>query len=242
MATIAMSIIRSAFTHLGVFNPSQPVPDNDGRVALDALNRLINTWQAQRLALPQEALYEYPLTVGKQAYTVGPASPVDFIQNRPDVAFRASIVPQVTATGTYERPIPVLSVQEWQAEPFKDLSGTFPLKVYYDRTVPNGTLYYWPTPTTSCRTRLYVPTAINTFSDVADNQDLPPAYEEALIYNLALRLALPYGRPVDPMLAKFAADSVYVLKRMNSMLEDLVIDPQLGNRTARKPWNWLSGQ
>lgn len=237
MSTTATKVIKASLYTLGFVAPGQPLSAELAQISLDALNRLIDTWRGSRLNLPREARSTKVLSVGVQAYTIGPGG--NFNQARPETAFRASIMP-VTTGQAYEQPIPVLDVQEWQAVGVKTLSGTFPTKVYYDRSYPLGTLSVWPIPTTAPTLVLYVPVPLAAFTDMTTSVDLPAIYEEALIYNLAIRMAPMLAKEPSPTIMKLATDTLQAMKRVNSMLEELVVDPALGR--SGRPYNWLTNQ
>ncbi len=79
---------------------------------------------------------------------------------------------------------------------------------------------------------LYRADQIAGFSDLTTNYDFPPGYQDALEYNLAVRLAIPYGRMVTPELRQMASDSLALIKRQNYKLTDLAIDPALTHSHA----------
>jgi hypothetical protein len=62
--------------------------------------------------------------------------------------------------------------------------------------------------------------ALAQFGSVSDTVDLPTGYEDALHFNLALRLYPQYGRPggIDPVLAANAQISKAALVDLNSQI------------------------
>ncbi len=140
-----------------------------------------------------------------------------------------------TATNPVEIPRSLITDDAYQALRLKQLSSLLWTDVYYNATYGHGlgTIFIWPTPTTTINDFvLYRADQIAGFSDLTTNYDFPPGYQDALEYNLAVRLAIPYGRMVTPELRQMASDSLALIKRQNYKLTDLAIDPALTHSHA----------
>jgi hypothetical protein len=74
---------------------------------------------------------------------------------------------------------------------------------------------------------LYTPQATVGYTALTDDLTFAPGYEEALHYNLALRLCRPYGRPIDPDLKEMADTTLSRIKSANVRLDD---------RQVATPW------
>ena len=77
--------------------------------------------------------------------------------------------------------------------PNKNTSGT-PVQFYYDPKIDFGTMFIWPAPTSTddlMRFTYYRP--LEVFADSEDAPDFPNEWIEALVYNLAVRLAPRFG-------------------------------------------------
>jgi hypothetical protein len=80
------------------------------------------------------------------------------------------------------------------------------------------------------------------YTALTDDLTFAPGYEEALHYNLALRLCRPYGRPIDPDL-KEGETALSRIKSANVRLDDRqVATPGLAglrHQRGRQPMkNW----
>ncbi len=64
-----------------------------------------------------------------------------------------------------------------------------PQGIWYQRTVPNGIITFWPIPQIAYAVNLYLWQNLQTVTDATVNIDLPPGYQTAIEYNLALELA-----------------------------------------------------
>jgi hypothetical protein len=74
-----------------------------------------------------------------------------------------------------------------------------------------------------------------------DNVVVPPGYEEAIISNLAVRLALGFGKPVGQELAMLASQSKASIQSLNTPRLRLRTDPALRGRRSGL-YNWMSGE
>lgn len=233
------ALIRRALRILGVLAAESPLPAADGADGLVTLNGMIRAWQGQRLTLYVVQAYTYDLVSGQQDYTIGPGGHFD--QVRPMTIERVSIISYQNPDQPLEMAIdPIFDTQQWQAISTKNVTSALPVYVYYEPTFPLGTLKYFPVPYQQpLSTRLYIPTPLQQFANGTTDYTFPPVYEEALVYQLAKRLAIEYGRPFDGDLKDMANEAIAVMKRTNITLVDLELDPALLWR--RRYFNWLSG-
>lgn len=134
-----------------------------------------------------------------------------------------------------EIPRGILTDDAYQAIRLKGLVSNLFTNVYYNPTTPFGTIYLWPDPPTNVNQLvLYLESVFTGFADASTSYDYPdtPGYAEAIEYNLSVRLAGPYGRPLPPDIAMLAAESLALIKRANYKLTDLPTDPALTKNRA----------
>jgi len=93
----------------------------------------------------------------------------------------------------FDRVMEVKAREDYMRIPQKDLQGS-PIILYYSPQVSNGQVYVWPAPNTINGTIevTYLRT-IQDFDSASDNPDFPQEWIEAIVYNLAVRLAPAYG-------------------------------------------------
>jgi hypothetical protein len=87
---------------------------------------------------------------------------------------------------------------------------------------------------------LYSLRAVSQFATLTTEVTLAPGYAEAIEYNLALRLAAPYGATIDPDVRRQAGQALAWVKTANTRITDLAIDVAL-TQGAQPPWNILAG-
>jgi hypothetical protein len=140
-----------------------------------------------------------------------------------------------SASPTVEIPLTIFTDDAWQAIQVKALTSAAGINtgLYYNPTYTTselGSIYLWPIPATADNDlALYLRKPLTTFADLTTQYYLPDGCEEALEYNLALRLCGPYTVPVDQDVKALAKSSMAIFKRSNYRLADLAMDPAFTN-------------
>lgn len=90
--------------------------------------------------------------------------------------------------------------REWQEQPNKHQTGT-PTHIYYRPDAYTGWLHVWPMPDAYWQANGSVGVLfhrpIQDIGIASDEVDFPPEWHEALIYQLAIRLAPNYGMAIN---------------------------------------------
>jgi len=238
--TAVRSILTRAVRLLGAVAQGTALAAGDAADALTALNGMLQSWNIQSLAIYTKNFDAYTLVPGKQIYTVGPtgdiaASP----QQRPSSIDRVQL--RVTSvTPTLELPIEMVNDAEWADIRIKGIATQYPSKIYSDGGFPNLGIYLWPIPTAAYQIVLWSWSQLPTITDINLDLDLPPGYERAIIYNLAVELASEYGRVPSPQVQQIAMDSFALLKRINSSNSTLKCDEAV--LSGRGTFNWMTGE
>jgi hypothetical protein len=81
--------------------------------------------------------------------------------------------------GTLDYPVDPITSEEYEKIGIKTLSGPWPKTVYYQHSMPNGVLNYWPNPS-SGEMHLFCDTVLNRFQSLSETITLPPGYLMAL--------------------------------------------------------------
>jgi len=185
-----LDILTRAMRFVGILAGGEtPSAEDTADVALIA-NGMLDAWAMDRLYVFTESLVTAALTSGTQNYAIGPSAAAPFNVTRPTRLRAANL--QVTTTAPFvEIPLTLLEDTEWMAIPVKAITGTYPTKVWYERTHPNGTLHFWPIPTSGLNVVLDYETQLAQFVNLTDTFTFPPGYFEAIYQNLALRLCTP---------------------------------------------------
>jgi hypothetical protein len=232
MSVVALDLVTAAFQNLNVFQQGASIPNAQANDAFLRMNRMLGIWAAQPFTIPATVGETFALVAGKggpsNPYTIGIGG--DFNTDRPLSPDYISAV-GLKLGGT----TPAVEIQRalytrdaYQAIAIKELSSALFTGLYYvpTRSGVLGTINLWPVPNTTLHSLvLYHDSPLVAFADLnATTYDLPPGYEEAIIYNLERRLATPYGRamPADDLL--LANAGMRLIKRVNVGLLDMPND------------------
>lgn len=225
----AGDLIRAA-GRLIAWHPGQSGNADEMSAALAALNGMLDAWNAQRLAVYSVRRDTFPLQTGKQSYTIGTGG--DLNTERPARIERANVI----LPDGLHRPLELVLATDWAALRLPNLTSTFPTRLYYDRGAPLGTIWLWPTPTQANQIELFTWQKLPRFSALTDPAQLPEGYEEAVRYNLALRLAHELRVPIPEFVVHQARESMATIKRMNLPRPRLTTEPVMDEPRARFDW------
>lgn len=225
------ALIGDAFALLNVFLPGESIPAADANFALRSLNRMLDAWRQQALLIPLVARERFDLdgvTGGPtDPYTIGPGG--DFDTDRP--ANQNSIVSAnlvLTATSPEVRvPLGIYTTTAYDANQLPSMTSSQPTGLYYNPTYEDdlGSIFLWPVPNTATNDlELFLQKPIAQLADLSTGYWLPNGYEDALVYNLARRLAGPYGHPLSDEDTNMAWSSLGVIERANTQIFDLAND------------------
>ena len=188
-------IITQALRLITFLGVGQTATGPDAVDALAVANRMLASWRIERLmAFSIDRVTGLSLVVAKQSYTVGPGGDWDMV--RPVKIERASLHYEPNGSDLeypFSKP---LNETQWQAISDKDTESTIPYLIWYDTDFGSngrGTCHLWPVPSASAHeVILYVWNPLGTLA-LATDLAFPPGYEEAILYNLAVRLAPEFG-------------------------------------------------
>lgn len=223
MATAA-DLIKSSLRLIGAIASGETPTAAEQADAFAVLNQMLDSWSTQELAIYAKVREEFSLTAGQQLRTMGASG--NFATTRP-VLIEAATIEDQSSSGTPEYPLDIIYVQQWAGITQKSLESTFPQTLYVEDTYPNLNLYFWPVPSAANKVVLYSLKPLTAFASTATTISYPPGYEEALRYNLAIRLAPEFGLNASPDVVALAMEFKANIKRKNIKPEFLKCDGAL---------------
>lgn len=225
--TTATSLIASALRKISSNRPGAGIDGNEATAALETLNFMLQSWSDDGLLPPSRAIESFSLVVGQASYTIG--SGANFSTTRPDIIndiwYRDA--------SNNDRMLRQITRQQYDELPLKTTQGV-PDYYFYDTQYPNGVIYIYPTADTA--NTLYIDSLkpFTTLATTATSISLPGQYNEAIIYNLAVRLAPEYGYPLSDDVRGLAGQSLSQIRSLNAKpqvaeFDDLLVKPRYWN-------------
>lgn len=213
-------IIRRALRLLGSLGQGENPSAADQSEGLEALNGLLDSWNAESLIVPARTKTAKTLVSGTQSYTIGESGDINVA--RPPQIIQGEAYIQ---DGSQEYELRVYSAAEWASIYQKTLTSWRPSVLYYEPSAPLGRVWLWQVPDSSAYIlNLWLPTLLSQIQGVTDIFYLPPGYAEALLFNLAVRLAEEWGKQLSPTTIELANNSLARIKAMNATLPSMVCD------------------
>lgn len=216
--------VAASLRLLGVLASGETSSAAEATDGLSALNRMLGSWSAEGSMVPFKVREEFTLTPGTASYTMGPSGV--FNTTRPIDIERATIEIQ-SSTPVSEYPVRIVTIAEWAAIGLKDLASDVPTDLYPEGTYPLETLNLYPVPSVANKLVLYSMKALTAIATLDTAVSLPPGYDRAIIYNLAVELAPEYGKAVPDTVAMVAMESKATLMRLNDKPRYLGMDSAL---------------
>lgn len=227
--TTPRQIITFALKEIGAIGQGQVPSAEDYSDGFKRLNMMIAQWNRWRYMIYHLVDLSF-VGDGSQTKTIGPSG--DINTTRPakiEAAFYR--MPSGGANPT-DFPLTVLNSREDYDRIGTKLQGGPPMCVFLDTGWPLATLYTWPIPDDQYTVFLSVMNQLTAFVNPSDDINLPPEYEEALMYNLATRMSPSYGIPVSNDTRGMAKAALNTIKMINAQIPLLAMPPGL-NRMGR---------
>jgi hypothetical protein len=226
MMATTLDLIKRAYRLIGVYSIGETPSADECQDALTALNSMMNAWATEKLMMYVPVLDSITLTPGQAVYTVGPSGTT--ITGRPESIAPSSYLEWLGVS----YPLTVVTLEEYNSIKQKALQTTLPGVLWYKADYPNGTITLYPVPTLAMTLQLW---SFKTFSalGLTETIALPPGYEDAIVYNLAVTLAPENEVPIPPSVLNRATMTKKLIKRNNWEVPALSFDnaiPSMGGR------------
>lgn len=223
--TTPNDLIRRALKKAGVLGVGQVPSAEDLNDAFADLNGMLGQWSRKRWLVYHLVDVALPLT-GAATYSVGPGGDVDMV--RPDRIESAYARILNGGSRPVDVPIDVIgSPEDWAATTVKTITG-FPQAVFLDSGYPWGTLHVWPQAMAGLyEVHILFKADLVAFKTVGDLVQIPPEYDDAIIYNLAGRLRISYQEPPDPAVDALARAALNTIKGANIQVPNLAMPSDL---------------
>lgn len=188
------------------------------------VKEMLDAWSAKLGPIFFETLETLTWTGGAASMTIGTGGA--FNTPRPQSVRQANYR---DVSGNDYPPLDLITLERYQAIFQKTLSSQIPLQLAYNPAFSSslGTFYIWPVPASNWTFELLSLKPFTLPSALSDTVTLPPGFEEALRWNLVLRLAPENGYEPTPFQMQMAKESLWNLERNSFMTEEMPLDDYL---------------
>lgn len=209
-AVAASTMISRAMRLISQISPGVPPTTDEYASGLEALNSMLDSWRNEELMCI--ARLDEPLTYvpGQTSYTVGLGG--DLNTNRPVRIDAAYLVDN----GGVSYDVTILSAEEFISIGLKSSTSTLPNYLYYSPDMPLGNLWPYPVPAAAYTLHILTWTPHMSYTTTGTTAFLAPGWEEAIVYNLAIRLAPEFEKDPSSSVINIAMTSKAYIKRINS--------------------------
>lgn len=209
--------ISLALKKAGVLGVGQTPMAEDINDAFHELRGMLFQWQQQRW-LVYNLIDTFIVSTGAQSYTIGAGGDFDVL--RPDNIESAFFIALNVSSGVQPSyPLEILqSREDYNNIVLKDLV-TWPQFIFYDTAFPLGNIFITPIPPAGeFELHLSIKAPLPAIGNLNTEMSIPPEYDQAIVYNLAVLLCTSYGLPVPPDVRLQAMKSLNVIRRANTQI------------------------
>ncbi len=225
MATV-LSIVTQALQEIGAYGQGESLSAFNAQVCLLRFQNQLDAWQADQLTLAVNAQLTFTIPGSTQTFTIGPTG--DIVAQRP-VSIEAMNYVVPGSSPEVETVMAPMNDDQWDALSIKNLPSSLPTQYYYNTsfTSLNGSMFVWPMPTQDVKVYVYAKQGPAVPVALSSSVTGPAGYQDAFMYQLALRLCTPFAMPVPPLLPGLAAEAYAKIKRANMQPGLLGVDAAL---------------
>jgi hypothetical protein len=238
--TTALQFVTGALENIGVYDPSEPLSDEDANRGFDRLNSMIDSWNTESLTCFYELSQSGAVQANKNRYTVGPGGDFDVV--RPTRVKYGPGAAILTDGNNNRYPVKVMPQDSWNLIwNLVSVTSNLPDTMFFDPQFPLAVINLFPMPNIGGMTLTWTSwAALGAFPDLTTDLSFPPGYKLAIELNLAVMLK-PFwsGAQLDPDVRMQAMEAKGNIKRSNVRQNNALFDPEL-SRNQGRPYNIYS--
>lgn len=210
----ALSLITAAMQEIGALAAGEGPSSDDYAWVLQKLQRVIDTFNAKRPMVYANTFSTFTLVANLAPHTIGPTGTFA-VPQRPIEIPSIGLILVDTSPTTVEIPLTPRDKEWWANQRVKNLKSTIPTDYYYEPDWPNGSLYFWPVPSSVNNVLLQMRTVLTEITTGNQSFSMPPAYWDAVVYSLAVAISPSFERPVSPDLRGLMMEAIRAVQGNN---------------------------
>ena len=207
----ALDMIKKSLRLISAIGQANPEPGATAATDhLASLNSMLESWSLQRLFVYQVYDETVSWTSGQSSRTIGTGG--NFSTTRP-----TRLEDGFTRISNIDYPYRSIAKHEYDSIANKTTQSSYPDVIYYDNTASLGVLYAYPVTNATVSIHLNTWKQLQSFSALTTAAALPPGYQRAIEYNLAIELQGEYpDLKLPDSVVRIAGQSLADLKRFNA--------------------------
>lgn len=223
MSETALTLIKGAMRSIGVIAPGDEPTNAEAQDGLEAMKMMFRHWSVKRIRIPYITQENFALT-GANPETIGSGGTLNAV--RPSAIVGA----YVRDSNGVDSPLDIIEAGFYRALSLKSLSGT-PEYLWYSPEYPLGKIYLYP----QGGTTIYLDTLkpLTDPSLITSTVSFPPEYDEAIKFQLALRLAPEFGREPSQLVVAMAKAALDSLEAHNFSQQVEPVRPEITDAAGR---------
>lgn len=218
-----LDLIKSSLKLIGVYGAGETPSNDDAQDAFDVLNMMIGSWNNDGLMMYQILDETFSLISGTRTYTIGASQALN--TTRPTKIDSAYI----RDSSNQDYGVEIIMSDEYNSVYDKIDTRGRPQKLYYNAAYPSGTIYLYPVPDAAYTLGLSQWKQLTAFTGLTQTISLPPGYEMALRYNLAIEMAPEFRATITPEIQNGAMTHKAAIQRLNNRTPYMVSDFQMSS-------------
>lgn len=210
MAT-ALDMIKKSLRLMSAIGQANPNPTaSQAADALASMNSMLESWSVERLSVYQILEESFSWTSGQSSRTIGSGG--NFSTTRP-----TRISDGFTKISGIDYPYRVVDKAEYDSIASKTTQSSYSDVIFYDPVATTGVLYAYPVPSATVEIHINSWKQLQSFAALTTVVTLPPGYQRAIEYNLAIELQGEYpDLPLPDSVVNIAQKSLAVIKKFNT--------------------------
>jgi hypothetical protein len=210
--TTAGDLINGSLRLLGVLAEGETPSSETAQDALVAMNQMIQSWDAERLAVfsTQDQVVTWPAST--QSRTLGPTG--NIVGNRPVLIDDSSYFRDPTNGISFG--LKLINQQQYNGIAVKTVTSTYPQVLWVNMSYPDIEMYVYPVPTKDLEFHIVSVQTLSQPANLATDLAFPPGYLRCFRYNLACELAPEFGVEPSRQVQRIAMTAKRNLKRINN--------------------------
>lgn len=212
---LVSALLNSSLRKIGGLSSGEVIETARQNEALEALQVMLRGWSGLSASIFATITENLSTVAGRASNTWGTGGQWNSL--RPNQVIGAYITDSAGAS----HPVDVKNYGEYAALGFKGSTGR-PLSLFFHPGYPLATAYLWPVPDAveTITIESYKPfVEVDSFDIVGSTIAFPAFCEEAIIYNLAVRLAPEYGKSASAEVIAIAGSSFKDMEALNASLQ-----------------------